>query len=95
MLTLDIKQHFISCYGVTTTSYKRSFQKCHSQTVGYEAYHIDIVYCRSQSASTDSVVLQLHRCNRYVKGTVMQTLDSVSLKAKRPPRNLLAHLMRP
>lgn len=27
VLTLDIKQHFISYYGVTTTSYKCSFQK--------------------------------------------------------------------
>ena len=51
---VDIRRHFISYYCVTTTWYKCSFQKCHSQIGRYEAYHMDIVKCRSEVASTSS-----------------------------------------
>lgn len=107
MLTLDIKQHFISYYGVTTTSYNCSFQKCHSQMVGNEAYHIDIIYSRSQPDSSSysepqccAALCQLHKfkslCDCF-RDADTKTLVSVCdwFKVKPLLRNLLAHLMRP
>ena len=103
MLTLDIKQHFIPYYGVTTTLYNGGFLKCHSQTVGYEAYRIDIIYCRSQPDSTSSYRGTTDSCtslNHYANVTVTQTQRHLTAcacdsKLSLSLRNLLAHLMRP
>lgn len=101
MLTLGIKQHFISYYGVTTTSCNRRSQKCHSQTASYEAYHIDIIYSRSQPDSTSSPALcQPHNfrllCECYSDAdTKAPGSECLWFKAKPLLRNLLAHLMRP
>lgn len=73
------------------------------KTLGYEAYHIDIIYCRSQPDSTSSYRGTADSCtslSHYANVTVTQTQRrstacACDSKLSLSLRNLLAHLMRP